>query len=117
MNCCGTAYLGDLRETAITVSHYLASTLGWISSKVKPFELHDTSGAIVATMMRRIDVADQVDTEESEIFTKGQAIVLSTARLGRGVGWSIADEYESSSRDVRESLFSAMPEPLLIPGE
>ncbi|TDX61127.1 AAA ATPase-like protein [Methylosinus sp. sav-2] len=119
-------YFGDLRETAITICPYLASKLGWIRSKAKPFELHDASGAIVATTMRWIDGTDQVDTYESEIFEEGQAIVLSIdgrAQVEAFVGPLLINT-KTTRRTAREgsgtnsrSLFSATPEPLIIAAE
>ncbi len=72
-------YYGDVREPALTVCPYLATKLGWVRSKDRPFELRDASGAIVATTMRWVDGTDQVETYESEIYEEGQAVVLSAS--------------------------------------
>ena len=72
-------YFGELREPVMTICPRVARKLEWTRSRTNPFELRDKNGTVVAKTLRWVDGTDQLDTYETEIFGKGQAILLSVA--------------------------------------
>lgn len=68
---------GDLRKSTMTICPYVAMALGWTCSKTNPFELHDSTGEIVAKTIRWVDGTDKVDHSWSELYFAGQVIILS----------------------------------------
>lgn len=68
---------GDLDEAAMTICPYAARSLGWSRSSATPFELFDSSGAVVARTVLWVDGTNTADWRDSELYGRGQAVLLT----------------------------------------